>query len=118
MSPQDQQLEVEVSITSICLASLGCVAWAPSPVACTIKALRGFNQPTGEAKPEEALSGARKAMPLLAFAGAGPFGLAQGRPAPHNHANHTPYPENEVPHPHDFDALGLTNTNPCCIRVS
>ena len=28
------------------------------------------------------------------------------------------YPENDVPQPHDFDAFGLTNTNPCCIRVS
>src|SRR5215469_12048179 len=27
-------------------------------------------------------------------------------------------PENEVPHPQDFDAWGLTKTNPCCIRVS
>ena len=34
-------------------------------------------------------------------------------PAPHGHQA-----ENEVPQPHDFDAWGFTNTNPCCISVS
>lgn len=26
--------------------------------------------------------------------------------------------EKELPHPHDFDAFGFTNTKPCCRRVS
>ena len=29
-----------------------------------------------------------------------------------------PYPENDVPHPHDFDAFGFVKTKPCCISVS
>jgi len=27
-------------------------------------------------------------------------------------------PEKDVPHPHDFEAFGLTKTKPCCISVS
>src|SRR5579884_3656746 len=42
----------------------------------------------------------------LDFAG-GVAGLATS-----NHA------ENDVPHPQDFVACGLTKTNPCCISVS
>ena len=33
-------------------------------------------------------------------------------PAPHDQ------PENEVPHPQDFEAFGFTKTNPCCMSVS
>ena len=29
-----------------------------------------------------------------------------------------PQAENELPHPQDFDELGLTKTKPCCISVS
>src|ERR1700730_14377435 len=34
------------------------------------------------------------------------------------HTTNHAYPENDVPQPQDFDALGFTNTNPCCIKVS
>ena len=33
-------------------------------------------------------------------------------PAPHDQ------PENDVPHPQDFEAFGFTKTNPCCMSVS
>jgi hypothetical protein len=63
-----------------------------------------FNQPTGEAVAEKLYRSAERAMPLQAFAGEG--------------ARAIPYPENDVPHPHDFDAFGLVKTKPCCISVS
>ena len=47
-----------------------------------------------------------------AYSGGDLRDLAGVAPAPHYQ------PENDVPHPHDFDEFGFTNTKPCCMSVS
>src|SRR6185312_8740727 len=109
MSPHDQQLAVSspppaaAIVLDVSIVMLDGVARAPSPATAEsiTKILRNFQSLDRKMLAER---GGPCRSRLLAGEGA--------------RSTQKNYPENDVPQPQDFDALGLTNTNPCCIRVS
>ncbi len=80
----------------------------PSPEGITESAgcvVSGITVPNRAATRLDCLRGVQLALPFI-----GDARLCRLIPTTHH--------ENELPQPQDFDALGLVNTNPCCISVS